>query len=467
MNTGRTGMMAAKANITTTGHNITNSTTEGFSRQRVHNEANAPRSSHGKNLIGDGVTPKRTMRVNDEYLEKQVRNAGRDLANLEEKDMALKQTEDIFNEMGGEGLNRLMSKFFNEFRKLANEPENEAIRQSVRESTLSMANDFRRIRKEIGEVSRHIDSRIEGYAKEANDLGEQIRDLNLRIKQQEVGGLNPNDLLDRRDLALKKLASIVDVTSFKDKEGMVTVEIRGVGPLVVGAAAEKLEYFRAQGTEDGAPENSLQLRTSGSVSPTITASVKGGKLGGLLEVRDRTLSTVLGRLDELAYGITDSVNQIHRQGFTREGFQGVDFFKPIEGGVERASEFIDLSDAVKSNVNFIAAGAEPDAPGDNRIAIALSGLQGMKLMNGGNATMDDYFNSIVSDVGVFTARNRENMNQSKDIVNQLGKLRDQISGVSIDEETTNLLQYQQVYDASAKVIQVADEMLKTVLELKR
>jgi flagellar hook-associated protein 1 len=88
-------------------------------------------------------------------------------------------------------------------------------------------------------------------------------------------------------------------------------------------------------------------------------------------------------------------------------------------------------------------------------------------MNEGKATMDDWYNSIITDVGVIAGRNRENLSQQKDIVVQLGKMRDQLSGVSLDEETTNLLQYQQAFDASAKVIQVADEMLKTVLELKR
>ena len=88
-------------------------------------------------------------------------------------------------------------------------------------------------------------------------------------------------------------------------------------------------------------------------------------------------------------------------------------------------------------------------------------------MNDGQATVDDFYNSIVSDVGVATSRNRESMGQAKDIQTQLSKFRDQISGVSIDEETANLLQFQHAFDASAKVIQIADEMLKTVLELKR
>ena len=128
---------------------------------------------------------------------------------------------------------------------------------------------------------------------------------------------------------------------------------------------------------------------------------------------------------------------------------------------------MDLSDEVRQSVNNIATAAAPDSPGDNRVAIAISGLQGMRILNQGKATADDFFNSIVSDVGVVTGRNRSAMNQQRDIQNQLQKMREQVSGVSIDEETANLMQFQHSFDASAKVIAIADEMLKTVLDLKR
>ena len=186
----------------------------------------------------------------------------------------------------------------------------------------------------------------------------------------------------------------------------------------------------------------------------------------MLEVRDKTLGSIVDRLDELAFSLTQSVNSIHTQGFSRTGQTGIAFFKPVDGR-ERASEVFDLSDEVKSNVNSIATAAEMDAPGDNRIAIALSGLQNARLMNDGQSTVDDYYNSIVGDVGVISARNRSGMSQAKDISTQLGKIRDQISGVSIDEETANLMQFQHLFGASAKVIQVADEMFRTVLDLKR
>jgi flagellar hook-associated protein 1 FlgK len=465
--TGRLGMQASKAAIATTGHNIANANTEGFSRQRVHTETAPPQQAGGsKALVGSGTLISSVERVNDEYIEKALRNSNRDLSHYEEKDLVLKQTEDIFNELNGAGVNRLLSRFFNEFRKLSNEPDNEAVRQSVREASQSLANDFHRIRADVEGVQAHIDARIEGHTQEVNALANDIRDLNTRIQHQELGGASANDLCDKRDVALKKLASFMDISSRKENNNQITVEIKGVGPLVVGPNAERTYVERTPADEQGKAENAYDLKTSASAAATITHAVKGGKIGALLEVRDQTLTTILDRLDELAMNVTNAVNEIHEQGFNRHGEQGISFFKPIDTK-ERAAEFFDLSDEVKNNVNNIAAAAVPDAAGDNRISLAISSLQGARLMNEGKATADDWYNSMVSEVGVAASKNQFALSQQRDIMTQLGKMRDQVSGVSIDEETANLMQFQHSFDASAKVIQVADELLKTVLELKR
>ncbi|OFZ20158.1 MAG: flagellar hook-associated protein FlgK [Bdellovibrionales bacterium GWB1_55_8] len=466
-NTGRSGMMASKAAIATAGHNISNANTEGFSRQRVQTSPDTPRPALGSHaLVGTGTLVSRVERINDEYVEKQIRNGTRDMSHMEEKDMALRQTEDIFNEMNGEGLNRLVARFFNEFRKLGNEPDNEAVRQSVREASQAMVNDFHRLRNSVQEVRTHIDSRLDGYTSEVNSIVDDLKELNQKIKAVEIGGASPNDLLDKRDAALRKLSSYMDLNMHKDSSGGYVVDIKGVGPLIVGSQAEKFSVFRSPADDQGKPENALDISSSSSVASTVTHQIKGGKIGALLEVRDQTLSTIIDRLDELAFNVGNAVNRIHQQGFTRDGLQGVAFFRNIQNR-ERAAEFIGLSDAVSASVNNIATAAQPDSPGDNRIAIAISGIQYQQLMNDNKSTLDDFYNSIVSDVGVATSRNRSALNQQKDIVTQLNKMRDRISGVSIDEETANLMQYQHTFDASAKVIQVADELLKTILDLKR
>jgi flagellar hook-associated protein 1 FlgK len=403
--------------------------------------------------------------MNDEYVDKQVRNAQRELAGYEEKDMVMRQVEDVFNEMNGDGLNRLVTRFFNEFRKLSDEPESPALRESVREASKAMVNDFHRLRKEVDEIRRHIDSKLEGNVREINSVTSEIAELNRKIQQAEVMNHSPNDLLDKRDVAVRKIASYMDVTTHKDKFGLVCADMKGIGPLITGVQAETISIERSPADAEGKGEQSYDVKTSGNARGVITHSVTGGKLGALLEMRDHSLNTVLSRLDEMAYGLTQAVNDVHSVGVTTSGATGVNFFEPIYE-VNRAAEFISLSEDVLASTKNIATALAPDSPGDNRIAIAISRLQNDHIMDDGSSTLDDWYNSIVSSVGVASAQNHFALNQQKDIMAQLNKVRDQISGVSLDEETANLLQYQHIYDANAKVIQIADEMFRSVLAIK-
>lgn len=467
-NTGYSGLGTSRAQMATTGHNITNASSDGFSRQRVvtENIESGDKVQKGVFAVGLGARVARVERVNDEYLEKQIRNTQRELSYHEEKEMGLKQVEDIFNEMNGDGISRLMTRFFNDMRKLADEPESRAMRESLRESTQAMAHQFRLIRSQLEEVRQHFDSRIEGYVGEANILGGQIVELNHRIHISEASGGTPNDLMDKRDLALKKLASLLNINTQKDTHGNISVDIRGGGSFLTENTVRNITVERSGSDDQGKADGSFSIRTLGGTMDNVTHLISGGKLGALIELRDRTISQSVDRLDELAFTLSQTVNAIHSQGVTANGATGVNFFKPLLTQ-KGAAEAIGLSAAVESDVNAIATGFELDAPGDNRVILAITELQGQKLMGDGHSTLDEWYNSVVSDVGVLSSKNRFGLNQQKDIMSQMGKMRDQISGVSIDEESANLMQFQHVFEASAKVIEVAEEMLKTILALKR
>jgi flagellar hook-associated protein 1 FlgK len=466
---GKSGMTTAKAGIATAGHNISNANTEGYSRQRVQAEAQVTKQLAGKGgpYIGEGSKLSRVERINDQYLERQLREGGRDLAYHEEKQVFLSQVEDVFNEMNGDGLNRMVANFFNDFRKLSNDPSNEAIRQAVRESSQAMVNDFRRLRSETEAVRSHVDNRIDGYMNELNAHAAELAQLNVKIRTAETGGNEANDLRDRRDQIIKKMSSYVDLSTHTDNNGMMSVDVKGVGPLVTGPNTEKYFVGRAAAVpSEGSVDNSLQISRSEFSSNYVTSQFQSGKIGALVETRDKQVSMVLDRLDQLAYAVSNSVNELHQKGFTADGRTGVNFFKPVSGKTG-AAQMLALSDDIKGSVSNIAVALQPGAPGDNRNALALANLQNIHYFNEGRTTMDDFYNSIVSDIGVSNQRNTEALGQQRSINTQLGKVRDQVSGVSIDEETTNLMQFQHAFDASAKVIKAADEMLDTVLSLKR
>jgi flagellar hook-associated protein 1 FlgK len=198
----------------------------------------------------------------------------------------------------------------------------------------------------------------------------------------------------------------------------------------------------------------------------ITEQFKGGQLGGLLEVRDKIIEDGLKNVDELAYTLAREVNSAHIEGHDRYGKPGVLFFD-MPDSVEGASEKINVNKTIFNDVGRIAAGNKPNAPGDNTIANMISGIQYRSTMSNGTATLDDYYNSSVGELGTITQRARSTQESQKNIVDQMSTLRENISGVSLDEETTNMIEMQKLYDASARVIKTADEMLDTVLNLKR
>ena len=466
--TGKSGMTTAKAGIATAGHNIANASTEGFSRQRATSEAQITQQIAGQGgpYHGEGSKLSRIERINDNYLEKQLREGGRDLSYNEEKQMFLGQVEDVFNEMNGDGLNRLVARFFNDFRKLSSDPSSEAIRQAVRESSQAMVNDFKRIRTEVEQIRSHVDNRFEGNMKELTAFAKDVAELNNKIRIAEIQGNDANDLQDRRDVIIKKMNTLVDLSTTKDNNGMVNIDIRGVGPIVTGPNYESYHIGRAPAQPDqGSSANALQIARSPHSTEYLTDHFKNGKMGALIETRDKSISMVLDRLDQLAFSVANAVNELHEKGFTADGRTGVSYFTPMEG-VDGAAQRLALSQDIHASVGNIAVALQPGAAGDNRNALAISNLQNVHLFNGGRTTIDDFYNSIVSDVGVASSRNNEALTQNRSILSQLGKMRDQVSGVSIDEETTNLMQYQHAFDASAKVIKTADEMLDTVLKLR-
>ena len=209
--TGQSGLFNSKAAMTTIGHNITHANREGYSRQRVLAQpSETVMLAH--HTFGTGTKTSRVERVHNPYLQNQLNEAYQGLTCFEEKDFILKQIEVFFNELHQEGLSQCISQFFNEFRKLSQQPESLVLRNSIRESTQVMIAHFHRLRKELNQFINQIDKKIEGLVEEANQIFLDIMELNEKIKNSEQMGSVPNDLLDQRELMLKKLSSILDVT---------------------------------------------------------------------------------------------------------------------------------------------------------------------------------------------------------------------------------------------------------------
>lgn len=480
---GKSGLFASKKSLEVTGHNLSNVNTEGYSRQKILQSTALPVPTGGF-VQGAGVKIDGVRRVGDDFIEKRLDAAISSNKYFDARSEQLTQIESIFNEVDTDGLNQILNKFFNSFRELANQPENETIRSVVRDSATLAVRDFKRIRETLDLQAGNIDRKITTTVSDVNQILAHIADVNGKISAIEQQQGESGDLRDQRDLALKSLAEHFKVHTYTDEKGRFVVTAQGIGTLVTGLHTQELAVIsKNKETSSNNMNGSVEIVLKNRPSQTITDKFQSGALSSIIKVRNENLRKLQDDMDGIAFQFTTSVNAIHRQGFVNRNVSigpdgnpvktdsrgpttGLDFFtQPLVK--EDAARLIDLSSAVKADLSNITTALAPNAPGDNRIAIAISKLQHERMAGEEAITLEEKYLQTIGSIGLETGKARLDAEQSNGLLAQANSIRERLTGVSVDEETANMIRFQHAYEASAKVMQAADEMFKTVLELKR
>ena len=469
LNIGHSGLNAARKRLATSGHNISNANTEGFSRQRAPQETTSP-LGYGDIILGTGTKIARVERMHDKYLEKRLGNSITEHLFHKERGHQLAEVEGVLNEIDITGFSSLLNNFFNSFRELSKQPDNQAIKTVIREDARQLTRSFQKIKKELNQIQFNMDERIFGAIDEINLLLRQIAKLNIKITQLEGEGGETGDLRDQRDLKIRELSQFLELNIYQDNQGQYTVNAVGVGSLVAGGHFQELRGQKSSESSayiPGGAEIYFRERPSYAISQRLSS----GKLRALLDTRDIELKFLQKHIDDLAFALANSINAIHHRGFAHqqghfEGRTGIDFFTPIADGRSAAENF-KLSNDIEQDVQNIATALQENSPGDNRVALAIAELQYSKLLDNGTSTFEDFYLKGVGQVAAKTKTARVNEEQALGIFAQNKALRERVSGVSIDEETADMIRFQHAFDASARVMSVADEMFKTVLGIKK
>lgn len=461
MDVGKRSLANSQTALQTVSHNIANKSTEGYSRQRVEQQTNEP-IGEGRVRIGMGAKVGVITRTNNTFLEKQLEKEGNSMGLMTGRADMMGRVEEVYNEQVNKGLNQFMGEFFNSFREMSNNPESLASRTLVRESADFLAKDFQRVDKQLTDIQGDADFRIATKVEEINQLTSEIAVLNDKISMVEVTGAPANDERDRRDLLVKQLGEKVNIRYAESKSGQLTITAGNTALLVSGTSHSNLMTAEE-------PGKNLQVyfkATKESTPVNVTQQLVSGEIGGILDVRDKVIGDLKGELNELAYGLATEVNKAHMAGFNRYNEAGQLFFnQPLDK--DTAAQTLSVNSRVKEDVGRIAAAGEPNAPADNRIANILSSLQYKPVFLDGTASFDNFYSTTVGKVGVEAQRATSAMESQEGILSQLKNIRESISGVSLDEETTKMIEFQKNFDASARLIRTADEMMDTVLNLKR
>jgi flagellar hook-associated protein 1 FlgK len=191
----------------------------------------------------------------------------------------------------------------------------------------------------------------------------------------------------------------------------------------------------------------------------------GGKLGGILEARDSVISGVLASLDEIAVALIEQVNAVHATGYGLDGSTGLCFFEGTSAATIRMSADVEDVTRLATAAEDSSNPGNPTGPGDGSIALAIAQIADLAVLNGGTVTIGDHYQMMIGRIGLQASHAEANLSASETMVAHLQDRREQVSGVSLDEEAANMIRYQRAYQAAAKMITVIDQMIETLLNM--
>lgn len=325
LSTAVSGLQAFQRNLVTTGHNITNATTEGYSRQTVELATRNPFAA-ANGFIGTGVNVTTIQRVYDQFLSDQVtaRNS-----TFNQLDMMQQLSSGIDNLLGDDdvGLNPAMQNFFNAMQDVANNPTSIPSRQVLISEAESLASRFVSMDDVFSNAQNNVNQQITAITNEINGIAESIVGLNKSIVLESgaADGQPPNDLLDKRDLLVNQLAELVSVSTVARDDGSLDVFIGNGQTLVLGDTANTISTVRNE-----FDQSQLEVSFSSStVNYSISNQISGGKLGGLLDFREQVLEPAQNSMGRIAIGLAATVNAQHQLGDDINGIPGGLFFNSI------------------------------------------------------------------------------------------------------------------------------------------
>lgn len=433
-----------QSGINTSAKNIANMNSDVYKRRQMK----ISESTLGFTATNGGMSHGDTIRVQNSFIETQLRFEKQDLGRRESDQIISKQVEDIFGEPSDFGLSKVLTGFWSSWSALANDPESQTARVEVLSQGQTLGRSFRKLDKDLGNLQRALRSQFEDKVGDLNRLLNQMGELNRRILKQPS-----DDLLDQRDALLDEIAPIMEIDVRENANGTVTVATNG--SLLI--SQNIVNTFSADVSWDSTTsEYMLGLKLANSQR---TLTPKSGALASILEHHNSSIKTIRNQLDDLAVNIAVRVNGLHQSGYNLDNVTGINFFAD---GITGAKDFV-LSSDIIDDTSLIATASGAGKPGDGTIATEISDLQFAQIIRGDSA--NQFYNQMVSGVGKQVQEADFLKTSQEKLVLNLKNQRDAISGVSLDEEMIRLIEFEQAYQAAAKVISTVSDISQTIINM--
>ncbi len=464
---GTRALQAQRQGVEVTGQNLANVNNPAYARQRLIMRASSSQSG-SMGSQGTGVQAVSIQQLRDTLNDRQIRSETSVSGFLSRQQSALQNGQALLGETlqqdpqtgtitgvatsGSNGILSQVNNLFNSFQSLSTSPASQTARQSVLNASQELAARLRSASGRLSDLSGSLNDSITADTTKTNSLITDIADLNNQIVQAEAGtGSTANDLRDLRQQKLEGLSSLVDYNTADNPDGSVNITIGGNLLVSGGDVLDTLQTY-----DPGS--GSLMLRTASTNTPV---SLTGGSIQGAIEVRDGALKDLQSGLNSLARSLITEINQVHRSGYDLSGNTGADLLT----GTSAAN--ISVNAAIVADPRKLQASGDPTAAGDNQTALALARLSSQPITSLGQQTFAQQYTASVTSLGQALNSTNTRIDDQSIVQSMLLAQRDSVSGVSVDEEMTNMMKYQKAFEASARLVTTVSEMLDSVINLKR
>lgn len=445
--TGITALEASEAALNATSNNIANANTPGYTREVAEFSENAENLTGGT-VTGGGVTLNGIQSVRDELLNLQIQQLTSQQSGAGSLSSSLQQLQSYFSTSGND-IGSTLSAFSSALAELSANPSDSAVQQSVFSAGQNLAESFNTTAQGLTSAQSSADQQVTETVAQINSITQQIAQLNAQISASpSAQAQNGGPLEDQRDQLVQQLSTLTGISVTQSSSGEVITTANG-SPLVMGGQSYSLQ------TTTGSDGFQQVLDSSGN---NITANLQGGQLGGAIQARDQVIPKYLSALNTLASQFATAMNSAQAQGYDSKGNPGQAFFS-IPSGTAGAAAGISVALTDPSQI----ASSSDGTSGSNGNVANLQAALTNALPSG--QTPANAYASLVFQVGNDASNASAQSTALGQSVLQLTNQQSSESGVSIDEESTNLIRYQTAYEAAARIVSTIQALSTVTLDM--
>ena len=459
-------MQAQMTGVEVAGQNLANVNTTGYSRQVV-NIQTSPDLATGIGSEGTGAEAAGIQQIVSSLLNTQIQSqqSTGGYWNAQQSALQSAQTnlDEFLNGTGSSsstststdgttssGLSSQLSGLFSSFQSLAASPTSPTAQQAVVNQAQNLASTFNQVDSQLKSVGDSLNTSLTSDVGSANKLLSDIAGLNSEISYAQFTGGTANDLLDSREQDLENLSKLVSVQTSTGTNGAVDVNIGGQTLVSGNQVLDTLQTYDA-----GNGRSLVQTATGG-----VPLTLSGGSIQGTIDARDGALATMQSSINTLASTLISQVNTIHSGGYSTTGTTGTNFFSGT------GSNNITVNQSLVNNPALVQSSGSATAAGDNSVALQLAQLGSAAQAGLNGQTFSNSYDETVAGLGDALQTANDNVTNQTSVATMLQTQRSSVSGVSVDEEMTNLMGFQRAYEASAQLVTTINTMMGDTLAMK-